>query len=565
MWIILCATEVRRRFCCSFAGDAFVHSGMKTDLLNRFGPVVLSATAILSFVAFKWSFLGLPLFWDEAWVYGPAARAMYSNGLSLLPNTIGTELSRGHPLLFQFLSACWMHVFGTSNFALHAFALTVSVLLLAVVYILGCRLASNWVGLSSVVLVILSEPFLAQSGILLPEIMLSLCVLIAIGAYITKSIIGTILSISAALLIKESAVVLVLALLCWHFLAWAMRIEPRSLRDRRRWTMYLAAPLLIGLAFHTYQRFAYGWFFYPEHLGLMSWDVRDIHYTFKLAYRDLFEQQGMEWATLAFGLIVPLAWKKWSRRWLPVLVVLLYICAIKVLDGKWALPPLPTILVTLFCFAVIMFLQIIPLARQEPRVGEFLGIAMIFTWGFILFSSINFFSDRYLMSAVPLIAIAFSGMLYSALNEWHKVLFPIAITSIAVILFAGIGADDRVGDTRLSYRDSIAIESQLIAACDSLELHDDPILCSFAEQVYMTSTSAGYLPGVPFKAPTQVLSTETRHALITNFAQAMNEDAQELRNRLKRGGFEERVTFSVGKANGQLYSRVANDQVPDHP
>ena len=70
---------------------------------------------------------------------------------------------------------------------------------------------------------------------------------------------------------------------------------------------------------------------------------------------------------------------------------------------------------------------------------------------------------------------------------------------------------------------------------------------------------------MPFKAPTQVLSTETRHALITNFAQAMNEDAQELRNRLKRGGFEERVTFSVGKANGQLYSRVANDQVPDHP
>jgi hypothetical protein len=61
-------------------------------------------------------------FWDEAWGYAPALKSMAQAGPSLLPGSISTDLSRGHPLLFHFLGGVWIKIFGETNLSLHAYA-----------------------------------------------------------------------------------------------------------------------------------------------------------------------------------------------------------------------------------------------------------------------------------------------------------------------------------------------------------------------------------------------------------------------------------------------------------
>ncbi len=521
-------------------------------MLNRgtYPYYAVLAALMVAFIAFKWKFIGLPLYWDEAWVYGPAVRAMHENGASLLPNTIGPELSRGHPLLFHFLATLWTYVFGVSNASLHAFALTISSMLLIAIFHVGRSLGSPLIGLAAVLITGLNEIFLAQSAILLPEVTLALFSLLAIWAVISRSWFGYVIAATCALLTKESAVVLILAVFAWNLVSWFSdggRSGTRLLTQR---SLIILAPIVPGALFLNYQKLTFGWYFFPVHLDLMSWDIRDIHYLFKFGYRRLFEQQGMEWATLAFGLVVPLVWRRWRHWYMGLLVAFLYVAAIKVLDGKWALPPLLTLIVTLTCFGVMLFLQFIPMRRVSEPVGEFASLSMILVQGFLLFSALNFFSDRYLIFLIPVIALAFSSVLYLSLRTWHKALFPLVIIIISSILFSQIGKDDGVGDTKLSYADDIRVRQQLIHACEARAFQDSSIYGSFMDIAYMQDTQAGYLQGSsPFLHITDSIGPETSIAILS---QASSE--QEI-DQLHAMGFKKIERFTSGRAWAGLYLR----------
>ena len=80
---------------------------------------------IIVFILLKLEAMSLPFFWDEAWSYLPAIREMAEKGPSLLPGSIHTELYRGHPLVFYFLSSIWMKLFGHSLPISHLFPLII--------------------------------------------------------------------------------------------------------------------------------------------------------------------------------------------------------------------------------------------------------------------------------------------------------------------------------------------------------------------------------------------------------------------------------------------------------
>jgi hypothetical protein len=56
---------------------------------------------LLIFTVFKFQHLHYAFFWDESSPYAIAIREMYNHGPSLLPNSINTNLSKGHPLFFH--------------------------------------------------------------------------------------------------------------------------------------------------------------------------------------------------------------------------------------------------------------------------------------------------------------------------------------------------------------------------------------------------------------------------------------------------------------------------------
>ncbi|MCO5274718.1 MAG: glycosyltransferase family 39 protein [Flavobacteriales bacterium] len=506
--------------------------------------------ALVAFVGYKWQFLSLPLYWDEAWVYGPGVRAMHANGLSILPNTIGTELSRGHPLLFHLMAALWASCFGASNPSLHAFSLLLATILLFLTYWIGSKLGSRQIGLAAMLMVGLNEIFLAQSALLLPEIALGVALLLAAWAYVQKHVAGYIAAATCALFIKESALVLILALICWHSISTTSRKSAANSKPWWPWLGIILSPLLPATLFLLYQRISYGWFLYPLHMGLISWEIKDIHYFFKFGYRELFEQQGMEWATLAFGLIAPMAWKGWRKWYFGIMVAFLYVAAIKVLDGKWTLSPLPTLIVTLACFGAILFLQFRPLHKQEGARGELPAIGLVLVLGFLMFSALNFFSDRYLTGMIPFVAIGMSAVLYSALAPWHKALFPAMVLLIAGNLTRHIGTDGRVGDTTLSYADDIHAHLRVIHACEALHLQDTPIYGSFMDITYMTDLSAGYLSaGRAFQHVTDSLSPNTQYAIVS---QASPKDFP---GKLLSLGFTKTAYFRSGPAWCALFQR----------
>lgn len=462
-------------------------------------PFHITAVVIgVTLVLFKSGFIGLPLFWDEAWVYAPAVRAMYANGPTLLPDALPTELTRGHPLLFHFLTTLWMKLWGTSNAVLHAFALFVSVLTLAAVHITGTRIAGAHVGAAATLMVAVNEAFLAQSGILLPEILLALFVLLTTWMFIERNVAGYIILGTCALLTKESAIVVIIAILVWQTVLLFTKEGRDHPRNAWKWMAIICMPVLLASLFFLHQYRVFGWVFYPEHLGMMSFDPKAVHYQFKLAFAIVFDQQGMAPTTYAFGLMVPLLWRLWKPS-IGFALVILYVAAVKVLDGRWAMPPLPTLVFTVFCFAAIFFIQFMKLYALDRRKGEFAGIGLIFLLGFLLFSALNFFADRYLICLLPFIAIGMAIMINGAVARFTPWAFPLLIITLCMVRVWHIGKDDLVGDTRLSYKDLISVHSEMIGELEDKALHDAPILASFTEVVYLTEPDAGYLSGPAFR------------------------------------------------------------------
>jgi hypothetical protein len=517
-------------------------------LRSRTRPFDLVAgLAIVTFVLIRSFNLDLPMFWDEAWVYGPAVRAMAAEGPSLLPNAIDPALTRGHPLLFHALASLWAMVAGTSNLSLHLFALLVSTLTLFATYRVGSRLASPLVGAASTVMLALDEAFLAQSGILLPEVLLGLFVLLAIHHAIARNIIGYLVFASCALLTKESALVMVMALLTWQVV---LLIMGQGGRDTARWMGITVVPLLLAGLFFVVQYVQLGWVFYPEHLGMMSFDPKDVHYKFKLAFNLLFDHQGMEWTTYAFGMVAPLLWRGW-KRWMGVLVALLYVAAVKVLTGRWPMPPLPTIIVTLLCFGVIFGLQFIRLHELRPREGTFAAIGIVLVLGFLLFSALNFFADRYLVPLLPVIAIGMCIVIHATAVGYSTWAFPGTMLVLLTIRGLAIGGDDKVGDTRLAYIDLIHVHQQLIGHLEEDGAEDAPVRTSFTETVYLTDTAAGYLSGPAFTRVGVDDPGLDSYALLT----CVNTDDE--RADVARAGYVLLTRYTSGRAWGEVHFRKA--------
>ncbi|MCI5142755.1 MAG: hypothetical protein D3909_13730, partial [Candidatus Electrothrix sp. ATG1] len=64
--------------------------------VKKINPIYLLVT---SFFLFKLIHLRVPYFWDELGVYSRAALYLFDHGISMLPDAMPPELSRGHPLL----------------------------------------------------------------------------------------------------------------------------------------------------------------------------------------------------------------------------------------------------------------------------------------------------------------------------------------------------------------------------------------------------------------------------------------------------------------------------------
>jgi hypothetical protein len=404
--------------------------------INDFFPWIVTTI----FFLYKIQDLSLPYFWDEAWSYFPALEAMQKAGPSLLPGAIDSQLYRGHPLLFYFLGSTWMNLFPTNIAWAKLLPLLISLMLLLKTYDFAKTNFDIKTARTALALLSVQSIFIAQASFLLPEILLSLLSILAINSFINQHKWQTVLWVTLALYTKESAVVLALSLLAWQLLNEYLNKNKKISLQTFLNTAHLLIPFGFISIFFLFQKLWLGWVFFPEHIKYIS-------------INDFFNKAEM------------------------------YLGYLLIFKGR-----------NLLTFAAIVsFIMLMIRNSSEIQLhkNKLLGIGF-FMLSYLAFSSLNFYSPRYLLSILPLVMIVFSFFIVEAFSK-HKLLF----VSLLLIVVGNIGFNSffrfEPNDHTLGYREMIAVHEE---ACQWVENNistESKIATHFLMKANLENPNIGYL------------------------------------------------------------------------
>ena len=394
----------------------------------------------------KFPHLFLPHYWDEAWSYSPAVQFMYENHLSIIPGALPSDLSRGHPLLFYFLSAGWMRIFGPSLFSKHTFALCVSLIYLISIYFIVRKLFSSRAGIMAAIFTACQALFLAQSSMLLPEILLSLLTLWTLYSYLEKKKLLFVLSGSLLILTKETGIILLIVVAIWDILSYLIRSNLKSgFRKQLKWTILLSIPFLIFVLHLFFQKKVFGWYLFPEHISMIT--------SFRTGIKELGSQ---EYFLQFYGQIF-------------LVLTLLAAFMIHLLYGK----------------------------KIPSRERQALWFIFTFMMTYLFASSFLLFNPRYLMCIHIMLVILTAFYL----DEITKKLFftPfLGTAALAGILLYNALTLRSNGDNNLGYTDALQVQKKAVEYFENNNLYDHSVYCGFLMRKNMTERAAGFLKERPF-------------------------------------------------------------------
>ncbi len=457
----------------------------------------LVSALICCIVAFKWEALGLPFFWDEAWVYMPAIRTMAEKGPSIMPASIDPDLYTGHPLLFYCLASIWIKVFGYSLFKVHLFPLLISITLLLSIYFVVFKWTNSWfTAFLSVLLLAIQPIFLAQSTFLLIEVWLSLLFLWSFYFYFNRNWWGFSIAVVLALWSKESAFCLVPAFILTAIIELLYKtITPKVFVKIALGVVVLFS---IGFSFFIIQKVKLGWLFFPRHA---NW----------ITMADFFDK--MEGSVLI----------------------------IFVSQGR-NLIYLVSLVVSIISFG---FFKNKLTKNHQIKLLAFLVI----TIGFMLFASINFFSTRYLFAVFPLLMIGCSLLITSVQKSVFQY---IVIPLFAVIGLVNINNSIEhpyFADVELNYTRMLKAQVEFCNYMESTE-HNESIYAPFLAYTNLTNPYAGFVQKSLKNINPNLLDTSNVYYINTS-----NETCKELDSMIVNNKIHLVKRFENHQAKVELFSK----------
>lgn len=360
-------------------------------------------------IALKCQDMNLPKYWDEAFPYSYAIGYMSEAGPSLRADAAPTHYTRGHPLLYHFLQATWNKVAGGRLWVERLLPLLFSLLSVVFTFLLGKKLFNASVGIGAAALLVVQNTFLAQAAFQLPESLLMLTLLGVLYFYVTEKMGWMTVLACCFLFTKEPAVILLALLFVYHFF---IRLRRESLVERIGASWYFVVPVALNLLFFLDQYSLHGWLLFPEHTGLVSLAPAEITNRLSRYFTYLFIYVGR--------------------------------------NGLFFL--------SLICTGIIVY-KSRATGYRFPK-GHHVSLMLILLIGFLLFSSINFYSNRYMLCMFPLISLLASAAFYYA-KPGIKLLHPllVVVTSVTCLYFSLTNLKD--SDHSMGY--SNAVRTQLAA------------------------------------------------------------------------------------------------------
>lgn len=405
-------------------------------LFNKFGVLLIS---IVFVIIIKIPHLSLPYSWDEAWSYLPALIKMVENGPGLIPGAIPIIYSKGHPLFYYFLNSGLVYIFSgdMSNIVLaRIFPLLVSFVLLISLFLFARKHFSLKVANFSVVLLSIQSLFLAQASLILPEMLLALMLLLSFHFYASGKFGWYAITASLMVLTKETGLVFAGVFGMFYIIENKIFI-PR--KENLAKLFLLTIPLWVFFVHLLMNFWAFNTFFFTEHLDYISFDFAEIKRVIKSSTAILFTRYGRN-----------------------------------VISG-----------------VVIISILLILFRKEKFNHFKFLILISAQIVFLILFTSINFYTYRYMLPAFPIFILLSSVLLEQAFNRQKVIQYVFLTVMITVPLYFSITKKGKT-DIDLGYSSYLPLQKEMVVFCEQQNWYNKTFATEFNMIMAMRDPFTGY-------------------------------------------------------------------------
>lgn len=453
--------------------------GVFFKVIFKYWHWIVFCIAVVAFIIIETPFLNRPYYWDEAWSYASAVKAMYDNGPSLMPGAIHEYLYRGHPTFFYFTITLWMKVFGPSLFSTHLFFLLLSIAFVVCTFLFVKKIYNIDAALIASLVLLATPLFLAQTTFMLPEMMLAFLSLLTLYAYVQRKIFLEILFGSMLVLTKETGMVLVCILIFHNFVSKINTINKISgFVKIINSTVLHSIPLFIALLFFVAQKIKMGWFLYPEHIGMMTLDPGQAWQKIVAISRTVFQLQGR---------------------------------------------------IILLIFSISGSVLLLILKKFSPIERRLIFVGLLFMIAYIVFSALNFYTVRYILSVLPVFFIL-SAIVLVKLFEKRTYISYIVLSGFLFITVQDNIKATSVGDTTLSFADIVTVHKNAISYCEQNNFYEKNIQTHFLMLYNLQEPFMGYLQNnKPFKRVSHYNYIDDADVVIISSIETPQELANDIR------------------------------------
>jgi len=328
--------------------------------------------------------LRLPYFWDEAGYYIPAARDLLLTG-SVIPQT---TISNAHPpLVMAYLALCWK-LAGFAPEVTRTAMLVVAAFTLLGLFRLARCIASLEVAAVSTLLTGLYPVFFAQSSLAHVDLAAAGLIFWGLGAYVRDESKATVFWFCLAVLAKETAILVPVALFAWELSRRSAAVSAAFRRPKAGATARLLTPIIPLSLWYAYHYHRTGFVFgNPE---FFRYNVEATLHPVRILLACLLRL----WQTVGYMNLSLLTLAALLAMWLPPLmdegqerprialdiqfaffsIVVMHVLALSVIGGavlaRYMLPVVPLVIVV--CVSTLW-----------RRVGRWAGVVLIVALGFI--------------------------------------------------------------------------------------------------------------------------------------------------------------------------------------
>jgi hypothetical protein len=361
--------------------------------------------------------------------------------------------------------------------------------------------------------------FFAQSAIALPEMSLTLWAVLTIYHFVVGNRAYCFLFGTLMMLTKESGLAIIAALMIYQFICFLNeKITRTSIKSLIQNLLFASLPLFVFAGFLLIQHHQRGYYFFPEHMAMLKHDWEKFQDTLRHCYDILFDYQGRTFITWSFLITFVLFYKPIPLAIRCLIVLSLMVC-VKVFFRFWHMPNWFTLSLLVAVTTAYYYFMHIKYSNNLKNGDRALALSFIVGVVYLIFSSLNFFTNRYLFILTPFTVLYLTYYIRESLLFNPSMVYYWATVIIAIAVYNGLnyGTFQNGGDDSPKYIDAVKLERTMVNYMEQHHLQKNKVYCNFTMSIALKDKGAGYISlDTCFSNAGGILDTNTEYALYSN-------------------------------------------------